>query len=106
MEEKLGNLEVFKEHLRSFNPIADRVIGRFCQQHRVFSRIDFKFFKDMPPDSLHIVPVLHHAVLHRVAQLENALEFIGLLSNKSVLFIRGKHDSLVFGSANVVIEYD
>ena len=76
MEEKLGNLEVFKEHLRSFNPIADRVIGRFCQQHRVFSRIDFKFFKDMPPDSLHIVPVLHHAVLHRVAQLENALEFI------------------------------
>ena len=76
MEEELGYLEVFKEHLRSFDPIADRVIGWLSQQHRVFSRIDFEFFKDMSPDSFHIIPILYHAMLHRVLQLQNALEFI------------------------------
>ena len=30
MEEKLGYLEVLKEHLRRSDSVSDRVIGRFC----------------------------------------------------------------------------
>ena len=75
MEEKLGYLEVLKEHLRCSDSVSDRVIGRFCQQDRVFSRIDIEVFKDLSPDGLHVLPVLHDAVLHRITQSQNSLVF-------------------------------
>ena len=75
MEEKLGYLEVLKEHLCRSDSVSDRVIGRFCQQDRVFSRIDIEVFKDLPPDGLHVLPVLHDSVIHRIAQSQNSLVF-------------------------------
>ena len=75
MEEKLGNLEILKEHLSCTDSISYRVIGRFSEQYRVFPRIYIKQIKNMSPNCFHIVPVLNNAVIHWVAQLENALEF-------------------------------
>lgn len=66
MEEKLGNLELFEEHLGCADTIADRVIGRLGQEHWVLSRVDLELVKYVSPDLLHVVPVLHYAVLHRV----------------------------------------
>ena len=66
MEEKFGDLEVLKEHLSCTNPIANRVIGRFGQHYWVFSRVDIQQLEYVSPDSLHIIPILHNSVLHRI----------------------------------------
>ena len=41
----------------------------------MFPGIDLEFLENVSPDCLHVVPVLNHAVIHRVAQLQDALEF-------------------------------
>ena len=76
VEEKLGHLEVFKEHLRRADPISNGVIRGLCQQHWVFARVDLKLIENMSPDGFHIIPILDNPVVHRVAQLEDALEFL------------------------------
>ena len=75
VEEKLRHLELVKEHSRRAQPILDRVIGRLRQQHRVLSDVDLELVEHVTPDLLHVVPVLDNAVIHRVLQLQNALEF-------------------------------
>ena len=102
MEEKLGYLEVLKEHLRRSDSVSDRVIGRFCKKDRVFSRIDIKVFKDLPPDGLHVLPVLHDTMVHRIAQSQYSLVFFCILANKSFHFICGEHDAFVFRAADAV----
>ena len=76
MEEKFWHLELFKEDSSCFDAIANWIVRGLCQHYWVLSRIDFEFFEDMSPDGLHVVPVSYYAVLHRIAQLENALEFL------------------------------
>ena len=75
MEEELGHLELLEEHLSCADAIADRVIGRLRQEHWVLSRVHLELIEDVTPDLLHVVPVLHHSVLHWVCQLEDAFEF-------------------------------
>ena len=48
----------------------------------MLSDIYFELVEDVTPDLLHVVPILHHAVLHRVLQLQDALEFF-LVSTKA-----------------------
>lgn len=72
----------------------------------MLSDIYFELVEDVTPDLLHVVPILHHAVLHRVLQLQDALEFFSLLADESILLNCCKHDSLVFRSADIVVEYD
>ena len=48
----------------------------------MLSDIYFELVEDVTPDLLHVVPILHHAVLHRVLQLQDALEFF-LLPTKA-----------------------
>ena len=69
MEEELRHLEVFEKHLGCSDPVADGVVGRLCQKYWVFTRIDFELLEDLPPDGLHVVPVLDDAMVHWVAQL-------------------------------------
>lgn len=104
MEEKLRHLEVLKENLRCLDSIADRVVRWLCQKHWVFSRVDLELVEDMPPNSLHVLPVLHDSVLHRVRQLQDATEFLGLLSNVAFLLISGEHDSFVLGASHIVVK--
>ena len=82
MEEKLGDLEVFKKHLGRSDPIANRVIRWFSQQDWVFSRIDIECFEYVSPDCFHVVPVLDHTMFHRVTQLQNAFEFFLQVAQK------------------------
>ena len=100
MEEKLGYLEVLKEHLCRSDSVSDRVIGRFCQKDRVFSRVDIKVLKDLPPDGLHVLPILHDAMIHWIAQSQNSLVFFSILANKSFHFVCGEHDAFVFGASD------
>ena len=102
MEEKLGHLEVLKEHLCRSNSVSDWVIGRFCQKDRVFSRVDIKVFKDLPPDGFHVLPILHDTMIHWIAQSQNSLVFFSILANKSFHFISCEHDAFVFGAADTV----
>lgn len=81
VEEKLGYLKDIEEGLRCLDSVSNWVVRGLCQQHWVFSRVDLELIEDMSPDGLHIVPVLDHAVLHRVRQLQNAAEFL-LFSGK------------------------
>ena len=81
MEKEFGHLKLVEENSCCFDTIADWVVRGLRQHHRVLSWIDFQFFKDMPPDCLHIVPVLNYTVLHWIAQLENALEFFLYVNN-------------------------
>ena len=76
MEEEFRYLELLEEHLSGANTITNRIIGWFRQKHRVLSRVDFQLVENVSPDLLHVVPVLNHAMLHRVRQLEDALEFL------------------------------
>ena len=75
VKEDLGHLEVFKEHACRPDPVPNRIVRWLRQQHWVFSWVYFELFKNMSPDSLHVIPVLNDATLHRVAQLEDSLEF-------------------------------
>ena len=81
MEKEFGHLKLVEENSCRFDTIADWIVRGLCQHHRVLSWINFQFLKDMPPDCLHIVPVLNYTVLHWIAQLENALEFFLYIHN-------------------------
>ena len=76
MEKDLRDLESFEESLSCLNTIRDWVVGRLSQQNGVFSGIDFELLKNVPPNSFHIVPVLHNTVLHRIVELQDALDFL------------------------------
>ena len=102
MEEKLWHLEGFEEHLRCSNPVSNRVVGWLCQKHRVFTRVDLELLEDVPPNGFHVFPVLDDTVVHRVTQLEDALELFGLLADKTLRVIRCKHDTFVLGTSNAV----
>jgi len=67
VEEELGYLEVFEEHLGSSDTIADWVIGWLSQENWVFPWVDLELFEDVPPDCFHVIPVLDDAVVHWVA---------------------------------------
>ena len=126
MEEEFWYLELLKEHLSCPDAIANRIVGRFSQKHGVLSRVDLQLVEDVSPDLLHVVPVLDDAVLHRVGQLEDALEFLlhressdrcelvdsgtimeketySLLTDEPLLLLSREHDPLVLGSTNTTI---
>ena len=75
VEEELGDLEVLEKHLSGADPISNGVVRWLCQEYWVFPGIHLEFFKDVPPDCFHVLPVLHDAVIHGVAELEDALKF-------------------------------
>ena len=87
MEEKLGHLEILEEDLGSSDSVTNGVIGRLRQQHWVFSGINLELLEHVPPNSLHVLPVLDDSVLHGIAQLENSLEFF--LQPQQRLGLRG-----------------
>lgn len=82
VEEKLWYLEVLKENLRRLDSVSNRIVGRFCQKNRVFSRVDLEFIENMPPNGFHVLPILDDSVLHGVRQLQDASEFL-LISQDS-----------------------
>ena len=68
----------------------------------MFSRIDIKVFEDLPPDGLHVLPILDDTMIHWIAQSQNSLVFFSILANKSFHFISSKHDAFVFRAADTV----
>ena len=75
VEEELGDLEVLEKHLSGADPISNGIVRWLCQEYWVFPGIHLEFFKDVPPDCFHVLPILHDAVIHGVAELEDALKF-------------------------------
>ena len=101
VEEEFWHLELLEEHLSCFDSIADRVVRRLCQHHWVLSRVHFQLFEDVSPDLLHILPVLHDAVLHWVRQLQDTLEFF--LFTQSNGQYKGNHLQLVGRGSGLVL---
>ena len=70
MEEELGHLIVFKEHLGKSDTIANGVVWRLSNEEWMISWIDFKLLKDVLEDGIHVIPVLHYSSLNWVTQLQ------------------------------------
>lgn len=55
------------------------------EQYLAVVRFDVQLVERVAPDGLHIVPVTHDAVLHRIGQLEIAPQFAGFIADHDVL---------------------
>lgn len=101
LEEQVGNAKSFEEHFRGVDAIADGIVGRFSQQHAMFSWVDFELIEDVSPDGLHLLPVADNSMLNRVVKLDNAFVFLRLLPDEElVLFECIDHDLLVLRTTN------
>ena len=98
------NIESLEEDLGGLLPVPARVERRFRQQHRVLfaERLQLVLAVDVLPDPLHVVPVRHDAVLHRITDGQKPAVFLGFGSDEEVAFEGSGHDPGVFRSADEV----
>ena len=62
------------------------VHGWFRQQHFTTSRVNAQFLREsVVPEMLHVLPVAHDTVLHRLGDLEVVAVLCGLVSDHHVL---------------------
>ena len=109
---KRGNAKQVEKHFGGLYAVLNRVEGVLSDKDRVFTRVHSQLLlEDVAIDRLHLLPVLHCAVLNRVAQLDHSLVFFlsacEMLSdtydvgtNEEGILLWGRdHNLLVFGSA-------
>lgn len=99
--------------LRGFNGASVRRTG--CYPRGTLSRkakraqggVDHLFAEgaellciDVAPDALHVVPVCHDAVFHRILDFEEATELLGASADEDVALESARHDADVFGAAD------
>ena len=99
-----------KFHLSHLLSVDFWVLGNFCQQNRVFTRINMKnVLEQVMPDLLHVVPVCDHTTFDRVFQSENPsmdLSFfahVTVITGHSNIALKKKIDiCILFSSLNSI----
>jgi hypothetical protein len=96
LEEQIRNAKSVEKLLCRLDTVANGVVRWFSQQHTMFFGVDFELVKDIPPDSLHLFPVLDDAMLDGVVQLDDSLILFRLLTDEELVLLQCvDHDLLV-----------
>mmetsp|Transcript_38159 Transcript_38159/g.109503 ORF Transcript_38159/g.109503 Transcript_38159/m.109503 type:complete len:272 (-) Transcript_38159:66-881(-) len=93
--------EGLEEDLGRLLAVLARVQWRLGQQHGMLLGNNFHLGIDVPPDELHVIPVLDYTVGHGVLEGQDAAKFLGLGADEVVALRRAGHDAGVFGSADI-----
>ena len=81
-----AKLVALKHDLAHLLPVLERVHRRLRQEDLAAGRINLELFeKSVVPQVLHILPLLHHAIFHRVADLEQGARRGRLVAAHDVL---------------------
>lgn len=82
-----GDIEGLEHDLGRDIPVLARVERRLCQEHRMILGKGLQLaLVHVVPDLFHVVPVRHHTMLKRVADLEQSAQLLRLLSDEHVAF--------------------
>ena len=76
LEENLRSTESLKEDIGSLGSIAEWIQWWLSQQNWMLLGRNFEFIENMPPNVLHVVPVLNDSVLNWPIQFQDSLEFL------------------------------
>ena len=76
MEEDLWCTEFLEEDVGGFDTIAVRIERRLSQKDRMLLGRDFELIEDVPPELLHIIPVLDNSVLDWIIKFEDSPVFV------------------------------
>ncbi len=86
---------VLGTNLGHFLPVGLRVERGLCEQDGVVLGGDPQLVVEaMVPDLLHVVPVLHNAMLQRIAQIQDSAVALGLVTDVAFLLPHAHHDIL------------
>ena len=75
LEKNLGRAELLEEDVCGLNSVAEGVQGWLCQQDRVLLGRGLELIEHVPPELLHVIPVLDNSMLNRIVELQNASIF-------------------------------
>ena len=105
-EEERRNVKRLEEDLCGLLAVPSRVERRLGQQDGVLLRegLQLVLAVDVLPDSLHVVPVGHNAVFHRVSDGEQAAMLLRLGAHEEIALESAGHHSRVLRPSDVVGE--
>lgn len=76
LEEYLWRAKLLEKDVSRLHAIAVGVQGRLSEEDGVLLGGDLELVEDVPPELLHVIPVLNYTVLNWIVEFENASVFV------------------------------